>query len=100
METSMSLIDLKDNIVRRIARSLLLRFLDGKKTIISRILNGIAMVFAGLFMAVGAIDEETGTGLANWLQGVNVYWVMFLQFLAQLGLEFGLSDRDAKDRGK
>lgn len=96
----MSLTDLKDSIVRRIARSLALRFLDGKKTQIGRALNGVAMVIAGLFMSFGAIDEELGTGLAEWLQGVNVYWVMFLQFLAQLGLEFGLSDKDAKDRGK
>lgn len=96
----MSLTAIKDFIVRRIAKSFLLKFIDGYKTPIMRVVQGISMVITGLILAATGVDEGTGSAIVPFLDGLNEKWVLVLNFLASLGLEFALSDRDAKARGK
>lgn len=96
----MSLLDLRDGIVRRIARSVILRLVDGHKTTIFRIVQGISMVITGAILAAGGVDEAAGTELGTVLDSVNANWVLLLNFLAQFGLEFALADKAAKEKGK
>lgn len=96
----MSLTAIKDFIVRRIARSVLLKFADGYKTQIMRVVQGISMVITGLILAATGVDEGTGSSLVPYVDSLNEKWILALNFLASLGLEFALSDRDAKARGK
>ena len=96
----MGITEIKDFLVRKVAKSFLLRFLDGHKTNIMRVVQGISMVLTGAILAGTGVDAETGSAIVPALDQVNHNWVLLLNFLTQFGLEFALSDKDAKTRGK
>jgi hypothetical protein len=79
---------LKNSIIRRVARSYLLKHIDGYKKEIGRILLGCQMIVLALAQIFpdGAIAQE----LAGYVNEV------FL-IVAWLGLEFGIQDEEAKD---
>ena len=90
--------DLKNGFIRKIATSFLLRAIDGHKTVIMRIVQGISMSITGAILAAGGIDEVSGTQIAPLVDSINSHWVLALNFLASFGLEFALQDKAAKAR--
>ena len=96
----MGLTAIKDFLVRKVARSFILKFVDGHKTNLMRVVQGISMLITGLTLAVTGVDGSAGTELVPYVDKLNANWILALNFLAQFGLEFALSDKDAKARGK
>jgi hypothetical protein len=90
--------DLKNGLIRKIATSFLLRAIDGHKTTIMRIVQGISMTLTGLILTAGGVDDASGTAIVPVLDGVNSQWILALNFLGSLGLEFALQDKAAKAR--
>lgn len=90
------LIDLRDKLVRKLASSFLLARLDGYKTDIARVVQAINMVIAALYLVVPIVDSYGGFSLSSPLDFLNAKWLIALQFLTHLGLEFGIQDGKAK----
>ena len=99
MMLSMSMItDLKDKFIRKIATSLLLKYLDGYKTDIARLVQAVNMIIAALYLSMPILDQHFGTGFAQNLDFVNEKWLLALQFITHLGLEVGIQDKKAKNK--
>ncbi len=94
----MSFMDLKYSIVRRIATSIFLKWADGYKTPIFKVLKGISMAITGLILAGSGIDESGVVQVGPYLEVINLKWALLLNFLAEIGLDFAKTDREAKGK--
>lgn len=78
---------LKNSLIRRLAKSWLLKRIDGKKKEIGRILLGAQMVILAVVQVWP--DSQAGQYLASFLHEALIV-------AAWLGLEFGIQDEEAK----
>jgi hypothetical protein len=90
--------DIRDKLVRKVATSFLLRFCDGHKTEIARIVQAVNMLIAALYLALPVLDAKFGSALSQNLDFINDKWLLALNALTHLGLEFGLADAKAKEK--
>lgn len=91
---------LVDNIVRRIARSFLLKYVDGYKTQIFRVVQAVNSVLVGAYLLCPHIPEINGVLACSYVDQLNAQWLALSVFLGQLGLEFGIVDARIKARLK
>jgi len=91
--------DLKDKLVRKLSASFLLRFADGYKTQIARVVQGINLVATGAYLLAPIIDQYAGTKLAPLTEGLNAQLALLTSWLAGQGFyELGKADAVAKVR--
>lgn len=83
------LTQLKDYLIRKVARVYVIRLLDGKKTIIMRLLQGLTMTVAAL------VELFPGSAIAA---EINTQWLLLVALLNHVGLEFAIQDANAKER--
>lgn len=103
---------LKDKVIRWVAKSFLLKWADGKKTEIMRIVQGVNMLMLALlwicqygadFIAAlpGGVGELLpAVAFCPTVDFLNAKWVELGAVLAHAGLEFGIQDANAKERLK
>lgn len=91
--------DIKDKAIRAIAKSFLLKWVDGYKTQIFRV---VQIINAALLFALLNCSLIPGTILIGGLQAcavanlLNAKWIALSTILGQFGLEFGIADQKAK----
>lgn len=87
---------LVDNIVRRIARSFLLKYVDGYKTQIFRVVQAVNLVLVGAYLLCPHIPEINGLAACSYVDQLNAQWLALSVLLGQVGLEFGIVDAKIK----
>ena len=85
-----------ETLVRRGARSFLLKKLDGKKTYIFRAVQFINALLVALFMICPHLPQIHGAPACNMVELINGQWLALSVLLGQLGLEFGIVDAKIK----
>ena len=81
------LTDIKDWSIRKVATFFILKYIDGYKTNIMRILQGVTLIIfalAQLFPEVSVIVD------------ISTQWFAILALINQFGLEFSIADADIK----
>lgn len=73
-----------------------LRFLDGHKTTIFRIVQLINAVLVYLFMYCPYIPEWHGYIACDVTEIINGHWIALSTILGQIGLEIGIQDAKIK----
>ncbi len=89
---------LKDYLVRKLATSFLLKWVDGHKTTIFRVVQAVNSSLVALFVLcphLPAVNGELACAVADQL---NAQWMALSVVVGQLGLEFGIQDAKAKAR--
>lgn len=101
---------LKDKLIRSVAKNFLLKWADGKKTEIMRVVQALNMVLLGLVWCCEYGPEFVASlpmGIGELIPGLkfcpavdmlNDKWVELSVLLAHFGLEFGIQDAKAKKR--
>lgn len=85
-----------DGIVRRIARSFLLKRIDGYKTYIFRGVQAINSILVGLYLICPHLPMIHGAPACEIADMLNGQWLALSVLLGQLGLEFGIVDAKIK----
>ena len=94
-----ALTDLKDKLIRKISTSFLLGWLDGYKTIVARVWQGLNAIVTGVLILAAVYDELSGGQLGKTLLAYHTHWLLLGSWLASnLKLELGLGDQKAKNR--
>lgn len=94
----MKLVNLKDALIRKLATSFLLRWADGKKTEIMRVVQAINMLLLALISFCEPLKQLSGYEICEIANQLNASYVQFGVFLGHVGLELGIQDAKAKDR--
>lgn len=90
--------DLKDKLIRKLATSFLLKWADGRKSEIARIVQAVNMLIAALYLALPVLDSQFGSALSHNLDFINEKWLLALAFLGHLGIELGITDAKIKEK--
>lgn len=85
-----------DRLVRRAAKSFLLKFLDGKKTYIFRAVQAVNSILVFLYLACPSIPDINGVTGCGMVDIINGHWLAISTLLGQVGLEFGIMDAKVK----
>lgn len=87
---------LLEKAVRRVARSWLLKYVDGYKTQIMRVVQAIQAILVAAYLACPHIPAMNGMAACEIVDVVNAQWLAFTVLLGQLGLEFSIVDAKIK----
>lgn len=85
-----------DKLVRRIAKSYLLKYIDGYKTTIFSVVQAVNSILVALYMACPALPAFKGMEACAVVDVLNGQWLALSVILGQLGLQFGIIDAKAK----
>lgn len=89
---------LKDKLIRRLARSFALKYLDGYKTDIMRAVALVNDFLIISYLACPYLPEISGVLACAKVDELNAKWLALGVLLSRLGLEFGIQDAKAKQR--
>lgn len=85
-----------DNLVRRLARGWLLKYIDGYKTKIFRVVQVVNSILVGAYLLCPILPEIHGALACSYVDTVNAKWLALSVLLGQIGLEFGIVDAKIK----
>lgn len=87
-----------DSLVRKLAKSFLLKWVDGYKTKIMRVVQTVNSILVSAYLACPTIPDFMGKTACGYVDELNTKWLALALLLGQLGLEFGIADAKAKQR--
>lgn len=93
--------NIKDAIIRKIATSFLLKYVDGYKTEIMRIVHAVNIALLALVtvcQTIPTLPTISGVAACGVVVMLNAKWIMLGTVLSHFGLEFGIQDANAKKR--
>jgi hypothetical protein len=71
---------------------------DGHKSEIMRVVQGLNMLMTGLFLLAPTVDQYARSHLSQRLDGIQAQWLLVMNWLGSLGLEFGLQHAAIKEK--
>lgn len=92
------LIEFKDFLIRKLATSFILKWADGHKTDIMRVVQAINVALVAAFQFCDYIPAIGGLNACVLVGTLNAKWVLLGVVLGHIGLEFGIQDGKAKER--
>lgn len=85
-----------DRLVRKVAKSIFFKWLDGKKTYVFRVVQAINSVLVFLYLVCPQIPDIGMVNACGLVDTLNGHWLALSTILGQVGMEFGIMDAKIK----
>lgn len=92
------MLSIKDWVIRKIATSFLLKWADGHKTEIMRVVQAVNLLLLAAAQFCPMIPDISGQNICSLVGLIQAKWITLGVLLGHLGLEFGIQDANAKAR--